>query len=234
MSLAAFSALAGNPDVPGRFFSDNTVLLAQINLGKLTPDAIKASVLSVMDQAAYDQYDIDINVQDDVMSQMAQLGMMQMFTTPLIAAGADHISIVFDAPEMGGMAPEPSFFVLFPANDEEGAQQVSNLITSIAGMAGGGADIATSNLIDNGQHWVVLHMGGNELPEAGNGGEGFTSAISSIGDHAISMAVIPNAQMREAMLEEIEMSDDEDMAALARLRSAPTGSACGSAWARSP
>jgi len=157
MSLAAFSALAGNPDVPSRFFNDNTVLLAQINLGKLTPEAIKASVLSVMDQAAYDRYDIDINVQDDVMSQMAQLGMMQMFTSPLMSAGADHISIVFDAPDMGGMAAEPSFFVLFPCNDEEGAQQVSGLINGFIGMAGGGADVVTSNLIEEGQHWVVLH-----------------------------------------------------------------------------
>lgn len=217
MSLAAFSALAGNPDVPSQFFSNNTVLLARIDLGALTPQALKASVLAVMDQAAYDRYDIDINVEDDVMSQMAQLGMMQMFTAPLIQAGADHISIIFDAPDMGGMAVEPNFYVLFPCNDEEGAQQVSGMLMGFIGMAGGGADITTSSLVDDGQHWVIIHQGTSELPEAGTGGDGFASAMSAIGgDHAISMAVIPNTQMREMMLEEIEMSEDEDLAAFGK------------------
>lgn len=215
MSLASFSALAGNPDLPGQFFSDNTMLVAQVDLGAMTPDAIKASVLAIMDQKAYDEHDLGISVQDDVMPQLAQLGMMQMFTAPLMQAGADHISIVVDAPDMGGMGGDPSFYVLFPCDNEEGAQQVSGMLMGFVGMAGGDADITTSSLVDDGQHWVVLHQSG-ELPEGGGGGHGFASALEAVGSHAISMAFIPNAQMREMMLDGIEQEGDEDLAALAK------------------
>lgn len=205
MATMSCAAMAG-PEMPTQFFTENTVMVAEVDLTALTPQAIKDTVYAVLDFNEIGKLSIGENMKMQVDEAMGQIGQISMLTGMLSAQGADTISIVLMAPEHED--GEPGVFILLPASSEQSAQQMGQMFGGMlapqgfmTGYAGEFND--DTETVD---HWVYFSQGNAEMPEDAWSprvqGE-FGEAMSSMGDWPMKLAIVPNALMKDMLLAEL-------------------------------
>ncbi|MFG0327020.1 MAG: hypothetical protein ACF8SC_07120 [Phycisphaerales bacterium JB037] len=202
MSCAAL----GDPEMPTQFFTENTVMVAQVDLTALTPQAIRDTVYAVLDFDEIGKLSIGRDMKQQIDAAMAQVGQVSMITGMLSSQGADTISIVMMAPEEAD--GEPSVFVLLPASSEQSAQQMGQMFGGMLAPQGfmtgyTGQYNDDTEAVD---HWVYFAQGSVDIPEDAWSprvqGE-FDEAMSSMGDWPMKLAVVPNLLMRDMVLDQV-------------------------------
>jgi len=208
--LSASIALGGPP---AKYFNQNTMAMVHLDLGSITVDNAKAAVNALVTQADLDAAGIPLNLETDVMPQVNQIGMMQMMTMGLTSNGADVVSVVVSQPE-GTMDGEPQATILFPANSEQGAQQIMSFLNGFTGHMPG-ATVASE--VSDGDSWVVLSPNGQGAASVAPSPERqavLGVAMENLGRQTLSLGMIPTPQMVEKMMENVDDEQGKQMMAL--------------------
>ncbi len=195
-------ALAGPP---AKYYQEDTAAMVRLDLAAITVDNVKAAVNALITQADLDAAGTGISLEADIMSQVNQIGMMQMMTMGLTTNGANAVTIAVRPGADGTMESQPEMSVLLPANSAQGAQSIMAFIQNMAGGMGGVTIDATTEMSGD-EHWVVITPPGSTAVE-GDGSAArraaITGAMKSVGENTLSIGMVPTEDMVGQMLENI-------------------------------
>ncbi len=194
--------------VPASMYTDNTVMVAHLNLMQLTPQAIKSSVRAMIDRPALEAAGADVSFIPMLEQQLAQVDQMGMMTMMFTGAGANSVTMVMDMDPEEGDPQEPRVRMVMPVANEQAQQQMMQMVA----MFGAGAGMMASAHQENNQHYIVMYQPGQGSPLEGEGNASrrgaFSEAFGPMGDNAVvRFAMIPSEGLRRqamANLDEIE------------------------------
>lgn len=211
----AFSA-AQAQSVPASMYTDQTVMVAHVNLMQLNPQAIKSSVRAMIDRQALEDAGADTSFIPMLEQQLNQLDQMGMMTMMFTGAGANSVTMIMDMDPEEGDPQEPRVRVVMPVANEQAQQQMMQM----AAMFGAGAGLMTGPHVEDNQHYVVLYQPGQGDPTEGEGDAGrrgaFSEAFGPMGENAVlRFAMVPSEALRKqamANMGEIDNAEQREFA----------------------
>lgn len=194
--------------VPASMYSDNTVMVAHLNLLQLTPQAIKSSVRAMIDRPALEAAGADVSFIPMLEQQLAQVDQMGMFMMMFQGAGANSVTMVMDMdPE--ALGEEPNVRVVMPVANEQAQQQMMQMVA----MFGAGAGLMASAHQENDAHYIVMYQPGQGNPLEGEGSASrrgaFSEALGPMNQNAVvRFAMMPTEGLRKQVRENMDEIED--------------------------
>ncbi|TVS00836.1 MAG: hypothetical protein EA423_10920 [Phycisphaerales bacterium] len=196
--------------VPASMYTDNTVMVAHVNLMQLNPQAIKSSVRAMIDRPALEAAGADVSFIPMLEQQLNQVDQMGMFMMMFTGAGANTVTMVMDMdPE--ALGEEPNVRVVMPVANEQAQQQMMQMVA----MFGAGAGLMASAHQEDNQHFIVMYQPGQGNPLEGNGNASrrgaFSEAFGPMGDTSVlRFAMIPTEGLRKQAKENLDELEDPE------------------------
>lgn len=175
--------------LPSQFFSEQTVVLTQVDVSSLSSAKIIAALRAIVPpdkQAA-------MNL-DQIAGQMA---MVDAVAGQLKAVGVDRLTMIgiSGAADQGGMMAG-SMYVLAPLDFDATEERKQMVVNTLQGL-GGGAGMKAETI----PGWVVLHQSPAlpEVDELAIEDASFGDALAVNPDHDIAFVIVPTQAMRQQM-----------------------------------
>ncbi len=179
--------LAVRQQIPPRFFGERTIVVAHVNLAGLSSARVTATLRAIVPAKLAPALDSP--------SSMEQLAAIDVFTAPLRAVGASHVTVVAIAGGGEDFA-DVGVFVLVPLDPEASAELRQQQLAALGGLAQ-----SAGRRVEPLGTWAVLHDG-TGLPE--NSDEtsvhdaSFFDALAKNPDRDVAVAFVPTEAMRRA------------------------------------
>jgi hypothetical protein len=213
--MACCMAPAMADDMPPQMFTQNSLLVMQLDLTKMTANDITGGLSALMDYEAMERQGVDTSFRQMIDGTLGQaMGMYGFIHQSIIASGANKISVVIDMEE-GEWGPEPAVRIFMPANDEAAQNALGGFAQNFA--MGAGMEFANMTLAN--KPYVVVYNGPKPTGGAGDRTKatGFNGALGDMPASMLRFALMPTQEIREQAGMMLGMVEDPDAANLIRI-----------------
>jgi hypothetical protein len=199
--VCAFSLRAAPPELPSSAVGGDTYVVANMDVSKMTPDAVDAAAKAVLGQNF----------------AMAQQGLQKYRDKykEYADTGAEHVTFVASGdPTKGEKEPEPVVYVkLKPGTDHAAVEKKIREEQAKEGNAK-----ADEMEFANQGDFLVMHKKGTALPSGGDAvkAKAFSEILGN-SDSAFSVAFLPTDAIRTKMKDEMKADPNQPLSAIAPL-----------------